>query len=258
MDFIRWCGEIADQVSDTIKDLAGNTEGSRYIRMGADGTPTERIDEAAEACVLEGLRENPFCSHLLSEELGRVWIGGEGGTVYLDPIDGSYNAVHNIPFYTISIAYGENGRLMKGYIRDLCNGETFSAVEGEGAYLDGRPITVSKTALLEESALSVYGRKFDPGTVLHLGEKVRRWRLLGASSLELAYVACGRLDGFVDVRNTLRVTDAAAGIVLCQEAGGMVSGAGGEAVHFPDDVRVGRCLVATNGNLHSKIVEYLR
>ncbi|EJG07152.1 inositol monophosphatase [Methanofollis liminatans DSM 4140] len=258
MDFIKWCGDLADQVGETVKDLVDSPEGAQYIRMGADGTPTERIDQAAEECVVAALRENPFCSRLISEELGIVDIGGEKGTVYLDPIDGTYNAVHGIPFYTISIAYGEDGTLQQGFVRDLCNGETFSAVRGRGAYLDGRPIRVSKTALLEESALSIYGRKFDPSTVLPLGEKVRRWRLLGASSLELAYVACGRLDGFVDTRNTLRVIDAAAGIVLCEAAGGKVSGVDGLPVKFSDDVRTGRCLIATNAVLHTKIIEYLR
>ncbi|MDK2974365.1 MAG: monophosphatase [Methanofollis sp.] len=258
MDFIKWCGDLAEQVGEAVKDLADSPAGAQYIRMGADGTPTERIDQAAEECVVAALREDPFCSRLISEELGIVEIGGDRGTVYLDPIDGTYNAVHGIPFYTISIAYGEDGTLRQGFVRDLCNGETFSAVRGRGAYLDRRPIRVSKIALLEESALSVYGRKFDPSTVLPLGQKIRRWRLLGASSLELAYVACGRLDGFVDLRNTLRITDAAAGIVLCEAAGGTVTGIDGVPVRFPDEVSTGRCLIATNTVLHRKIIEYLR
>lgn len=258
MDFIKWCGNLADLVGETVHDLVGSPEGARSVGMGADGSPTERIDQAAEECVVAALREDPFCSRLISEELGIVDIGGEKGTVYLDPIDGTYNAVHGIPFYTVSIAYGEGGVLEQGFVRDLCSGETFSAVRGKGAYLDERPIRVSKTDLLEESAISLYGRKFDPSTVLPLGEKIRRWRLLGASSLELAYVACGRLDGFVDVRNTLRITDAAAGIVLCEAAGGTVTGRDGLPVAFPDRVNTGRCLIATNAVLHTKIIEYLR
>jgi myo-inositol-1(or 4)-monophosphatase len=258
MDFIRWCENLAGIVEDATRDLAGRPEGGKYIRMGADGTPTERIDQAAEECVIAALKDNPFCRRLISEEAGCVDVGGEKGTVYLDPIDGTYNAVHGIPFYTISIAYGEDGVLTEGYIRDLCTHETFTAEKGRGAFLDGTPIHVSKTSLLEDSALSVYGRKFDPSSVLRLGQKVRRWRLLGASSLELAYVAAGRLDGFVDVRNTLRITDAAAGIVLCEEAGGTVTGLEGDSVAFPDEVSMGRCLVATNGVLHNKIIEYLR
>lgn len=96
--------------------------------------------------------------------------------------------------------------------------------------------------------------------MMQLGHKIRRWRLLGASALELCYVACGRLDGFVDMRNTLRVTDAAAGILICREAGGRVTLPDGSALEFPpDNVVSGRCVVATNRVIHRKVIGgYLR
>jgi myo-inositol-1(or 4)-monophosphatase len=106
--------------------------------------------------------------------------------------------------------------------------------------------------------MSIYGRKFDPTRVMQLGQKIRRWRLLGASALELCYVGCGRIDGFIDLRDTLRVTDAAAGMLICTEAGGMVSDLNGNPVQFPDEVTAGRCLIATNGAVHHKVIEYLR
>ncbi|NYT06832.1 MAG: fructose-1,6-bisphosphatase, partial [Methanomicrobiales archaeon] len=140
----------------------------------------------------------------------------------------------------------------------LAGGETFSAERGGKAFLDGKPITVSATTALEKSALSLYGRKFDPGRVLNLGQKVRRWRLLGASALELCYIGCGRIDGFIDLRGTLRVTDAAAGMLVCTEAGGKVSDLDGKPLVFPDEVTIGKCMVATNGIMHRKIIEYLR
>lgn len=258
MDFIHWCEHLADRVEEEVREIAGTPEGGRYIKMGADGTPTEMIDQVAEDCVVTALQEEPVCKRLISEELGSMEVDGEKGTIYLDPVDGTYNAVHGIPFYTLSIGYGEDGILKKGFIRDLCTHETFWGEIDKGAYVDGRPCKVSDTAYLKDSALSVYGRKFDPSTVLPLGQQIRRWRLLGASSLELAYVACGRLDGFVDVRNTLRVTDAAAGVVLCHAAGGMVTDLDGHPITFPDEVSIGRCLIATNGVIHNKVIEYLR
>jgi myo-inositol-1(or 4)-monophosphatase len=106
--------------------------------------------------------------------------------------------------------------------------------------------------------MSIYGRKFNPGTVMALGMKLRRWRLFGASALELCYVGCGRIDGFIDLRGTLRVTDAAAGMLVCEEAGGVVSDVDGGQIRFPDEVTVGKSLIATNGALHHKVVEYLR
>ena len=94
--------------------------------------------------------------------------------------------------------------------------------------------------------------------MMQLGQKIRRWRLLGASALELCYIGCGRIDGFVDLRGTLRVTDAAAGMLVCTEAGGMVSDLEGKGIRFPNEVTIGRCLVATNRVLHHKVIEYLR
>jgi myo-inositol-1(or 4)-monophosphatase len=106
--------------------------------------------------------------------------------------------------------------------------------------------------------MSVYGRKFDPTRVMQIGMKIRRWRLLGASALELCFVAAGRIAGFIDLRGTLQVTDAAAGILVCTEAGGKVTDLEGNHIRFPDEVTIGRCLVATNGVLHHKVIEYLR
>jgi len=185
-------------------------------------------------------------------------MGGERGTIFLDPIDGTYNAVTGIPFYALSIAYAEGGIVQEGYVRDLAHRETFWAVRGQGAFHDGRPMHVSPISFLENSAMSVYGRKFNPGTVMQLGRKIRRWRLLGASALELCYVGSGMIDGFIDLRGTLRVTDAAAGMLVCEEAGGVVTDVEGRTIHFPDEVTVGKCLIATNGALHPKVIEYLR
>ena len=170
----------------------------------------------------------------------------------------THNALSGIPFYALSIAYSEDGMVQQAYVRDLAHHETFTADRGKGAFLGGEPIRASRTRLLEESAMSIYGRKFNPATVLRIGQKIRRWRLLGASALELCYVASGRLDGFIDLRATLRVTDAAAGMLICEEAGGKVSDLEGRRIRFPDEVTVGKCLVASNGALHGKVIEYLR
>jgi myo-inositol-1(or 4)-monophosphatase len=258
MDFIRACDDVAEGVRVAIADLVGKPEGGVHIKMGADGTPTKKIDQVAEDIVVDYFRMHPYCRRLVSEELGCTLMPGEKGTIFLDPIDGTYNAVVGIPFFALSIAYAEEGVVQEGYVQNLATGETFYATRGHGAYLDGTAIQVSPVSLLEESAMSVYGRKFDPTRVLQISRKIRRWRLFGASALELCYVGCGRIDGFIDVRGTLRVTDAAAGILICEEAGGQVTDLEGNDLVFPDEVTVGRSLVATNGVLHNKVVEYLR
>ena len=163
-----------------------------------------------------------------------------------------------IPFYALSLAYAEHGVIQQAFVQNLASGETFTAVLGKYARCDNKPIKVSAVSHLDECAMSVYGRKFDTTRMMHLGQKIRRWRLLGASALELCYIGCGRVDGFVDLRGTLRVTDAAAGMLVCTEAGGKVTDLEGQAIRFPNEVTIGRCLVATNGVLHHKVIEYLR
>lgn len=258
MEFLSACDEMARAVDDAICDLKGIPGAGDDLRMGADLTPTKRIDQVAEDCVVDFLSEHPLCSLLVSEELGKMEFDGEEGTIFLDPIDGTYNAVAGIPFYALSIAYAVGGEVQQAFVRNLANGETFTAKKGRSAHCDSRPIRVSAVSNLDESAMSVYGRKFDPTRVMQLGMKIRRWRLLGASALELCYVSCGRIDGFIDLRGTLRVTDAAAGMLICTEAGGMVTDLNGNPIRFPNEVTIGRCLVATNSVLHYKVIEYLR
>ncbi|NTV00012.1 MAG: bifunctional fructose-bisphosphatase/inositol-phosphate phosphatase [Methanoregulaceae archaeon] len=258
MEFLKSCDQMAVAVEDAIHDQVGTLEGGRMIRMGADGTPTKLIDQVAEDCIVTYLSEHPLCRTLISEELGKCEFDGEQGTIVLDPVDGTYNAVAGIPFFALSMALALEEGIVAGLVRDLAGGETFTAVKGGGAFVDGQPIQVSGVDRLEKSALSLYGQKFNPGGILSLGTKVRRWRLLGASALELSYTGCGRIDGFIDLRGTLRVTDAAAGILICTEAGGRVSDGDGSSLSFPPEVTVGRCLVASNGLMHDKIIEYLR
>lgn len=256
--FLATCHELSIRLRAGISDLVGTEQSGAEIRMGADQTPTEVIDELAESLVLDHLRKAGICTRVISEEAGRVDLPGEEATIYLDPIDGTYNAVAGIPFYAISLAYAVDGQVREAYVMDLASGEEFSAVRGGGAFRDGKQIGVSGVSSLHTSAMSLYGKKFDPVRILRFGGEIRRWRIFGASALELCYVACGRIDGFIDLRNTLRITDAAAGMLICTEAGGVVTAPDGDLVSFPDDVSVGRCMVATNAVIHRKVIEYLR
>jgi myo-inositol-1(or 4)-monophosphatase len=258
MDFFIACDRIAELVNTAISPYTGVPSGGEVVRMGADLTPTKKIDQVAEDVVVRFLQENALCGLLISEEAGIVKFPEGRGTIFLDPVDGTFNAVAGIPFYALSLAYAEEGIVTKAFVRNLATGETFTAEKGKFASCNGKPIRVSKVSALDECAISVYGRKFDPTCVMLLGQKIRRWRLLGASALELCYVGAGRLDAFIDLRGTLRVTDAAAGMLVCSEAGGIVTDLNGGKINFPDDVTVGRSLIATNGVIHHKVIEYLR
>jgi myo-inositol-1(or 4)-monophosphatase len=258
MDFFTACTAVADLVTDGISPYTGTPAGGEIVKIGADNTPTKKIDQVAEDVVIRYLQENALCSRLISEEAGTVEFDNGEGTIFLDPVDGTFNAVAGIPFYALSIAYAHEGVMTKGYVRNLATGETFTAEKGKSAFCNGKKLHVSEVPSLDACAVSVYGRKFDPACVMHLGQKIRRWRLLGASALELCYVGAGRIDAFIDLRGTLRVTDAAAGMLVCSEAGGIVTDLEGQSIDFPEDVTVGRSLIATNGILHHKVIEYLR
>ncbi|PWR74085.1 fructose-1,6-bisphosphatase [Methanospirillum lacunae] len=258
MDFFSACNSMAVSVRNAITPLCGTEEGGRVIGIGADGTPTKYIDKVAEDIIISTLREYGLCKTLISEEIGKISIGGEKGTIFLDPVDGTYNATMSIPFYALSIAYAEEGHILQAFVQNLATGEVFTAKKGGGAFLDGHLICVSQTSDLQTSAMSIYGKHFQQDRIFNLMQKIRRFRQFGASALEISYVAAGRIDGFVDLRKTLRVTDAAAGVLICEEAGGIVTDLDGRSISFADEVTIGTCLIATNGHLHRKVIEYLR
>lgn len=257
--FLSVCEMVAPMVEEALAPLIGTEYGAEELCMGADNTPTERLDKIAEDIIFAVFRSRKVCKSLLSEEAGMVRdIGGDSGIAYLDPVDGSFNAGVGIPFYALSIGLSDGEMMIAGYVRNLANGETFTAIRGKGAFLNGKPIRVSKKTEMNTAAMSIYARVPDMISLLEGGLRARRGRKLGASAIELCYVACGRLEGFLDLRNTLRITDAAAGMLICEEAGGIVTLPDGYPVFFPDDVCSGRPLLAATPAIHKKVSEITR
>jgi len=257
--FLSVCEKVAPMVEEALAPLIGTEYGAEELCMGADNTPTERLDKIAEDIILAVFRSRKVCRALLSEEAGMVCdIGGESGIAYLDPVDGSFNAGVGIPFYALSIGLSDGEKMVAGYVRNLANGETFTAIRGKGAFLNGKPICVSKKTELNTAAMSINARAPEMISLLENGLRTRRGRKLGASAIELCYVACGRLEGFLDLRTTLRITDAAAGILICEEAGGIVTMPDGMPVSFHDDVCSGCPLLAANPAIHKKVSDITR
>ena len=248
----------AERIETALQPLVGTDYGAEELCMGADNTPTERLDKVAEDIVLSLFREHAVCKSLLSEEAGMVDIGGDSGLCYLDPVDGSFNAGCGIPFYALSVGLSDGTEVVAGYVKNLATGEVFTAVKGNGAFLNGKPIHPSAKDSFGVSALSVYAPSPDLKKLVDAGYSARRSRKLGASALELCYVACGRLEGFLDLRGTLRITDAAAAMLILKEAGGVLSLPDGSPVDFPDDVRCGRCLLGANPAMHEKLLALMK
>ncbi len=215
-------------------------------------------DVKAERILREELSKARPDFAMLMEEGGAV-DGAQGQPRWIvDPLDGTTNFLHGIPHFAISIALEENGELVAGVIYDPIRDELFRAERGNGAWLNDRRLRVSGRTDLG-AALIATGIPFkglpDHDRFLRTLEaimpKVAGVRRFGAASLDLAWVAAGRYDGFWEFG--LNPWDVAAGIMLVREAGGFVTEIGGRAY------RLGAPhILAGNGSLHTQLDKTLR
>ncbi len=181
-------------------------------------------------------------------------------SVFIDPIDGTTNFVHKIPFCAISVGVWENGRAVAGVVYNPILNELFSAVQGEGVRLNGKKVSVSNTADLQQSLLATgfpytkvkMGRDFRwvIDTMQNLLPFTQDIRRLGAASIDLCYVACGIFDAFYECN--LKPWDVAAGILFVEEAGGKISNHTGSPYRFEDPI-----IVASNGYNHDALLDML-
>jgi len=192
------------------------------------------IDQAAEAAIIEVLREAYPEHGILAEESGESAHSGDSEYQWIiDPLDGTTNFIHGFPQYAISIALAKKRVVEQAVVYDPTRNELFTATKGRGAFLNDRRIRVSKRTRLSESLIGTgfpY-RQFDNidaylAMFKELTQKTAGIRRPGAAALDLAYVACSRLDGFWEMG--LQPWDMAAGTLLVQEAGGLVSDLAGE------------------------------
>ena len=210
-------------------------------------------DRASEKLIVERLRA-AFPDHSILAEEGGGHEGPSEYRWYVDPLDGTTNFAHGFPIYNVSIGLERSGELIAGVIYDPTRDELFSAERGSGAYLNGQRIHVSAAKTLEDAlfATGFPSRRRHQNVNVHfyyqlslLTHGVRR---AGAAAIDLAYVACGRLDGFWEIG--LSPWDMAAGIVLVEEAGGKCTDMNGG----PASLR-GPHLLTSNGILHPEIGE---
>lgn len=254
----RLCRDIADAVDDAITDLINIADGGTILYKGADGTPTAKIDDVAEGAALRVLKKDGRSIRLVSEEAGSIVLGERPEfTIVLDPVDGTHNAVHGIPFYSVSIAVGGSNlsQIYYGYVKDLVTGDVYSAEKTKGAFLNGKQLRIASKTNLNEYCVSVNGRT---SLMDFMNKNNKRVRLLGSASLELCYVASNKLDGFVDIRKRLRITDVAAGKLIIEEAGGIVTDDHGARLDSPLEVRRRVNIVAANERIHDELLTGLQ
>jgi myo-inositol-1(or 4)-monophosphatase len=213
-------------------------------------------DRDAERLIVDTIAE-AFPDHGIVAEESAARPGRDGHRWYVDPLDGTTNFAHAYPHFAVSIALADGEDLLLGVVHDPMRAETFAAVRGEGARLNGVPIRVSTTARLEQALLATgfpYDRRQHTAFYLaFLAEGMRRAQGIrrgGSAALDLCWLAAGRLDGFWEWK--LRAWDTAAGRLVLEEAGGRVTDFAGGPHRLTGDETA-----ASNATLHAELVDML-
>lgn len=184
------------------------------------------IDRRSEAALIAEITEKFPSHHILAEESGGTVSGRHQW--YIDPLDGTVNYAHGLPFFCVSIAYACDGRMQLAAVYDPLRDELFTAERGKGAMVNGRMLKVSATTELHRCLL-VTGFAYDAWTAAkdnfalftHFGKKTQGVRRLGSAALDLCSIAAGRLDGYWEL--SLKPWDLAAGALIAAEAGARVT-----------------------------------
>ncbi|MDP4712214.1 MAG: inositol monophosphatase [Saprospiraceae bacterium] len=255
--------DIALQTVEAVKEVAAFIR-SQLGRVGSadildKGTHSlvSYVDRRAEEMLVAGLQKITPDAVFLTEEQTVAPVAGELKWI-IDPLDGTTNFLHGVPLFAISAGLEYQGRIVVGVVAELMREEYFWAWAGGGTFLNGKQVGVRRSERLFDACICI-GLPADQGALyrdtLHLLSRLipatRGVRNLGAAAVEIAYVACGRFDAFIELG--LSPWDVAAGALLVQEAGGKVTDAAGGA-----DYLYGGAFVATNGALHPEVLEQIR
>ena len=278
--------EIIKEVSRAIRPYVGKPESGEKVKIGADGTPTSFIDIVAEEKVINILKNAPVLSYIVSEEIGELKLGkGTKRSISLtqelrrddiedeerpkfiflvDPIDGTSNAIKEIPAFGISIAVASvpEGRLATlndvelGFISNFGNGNFFEAEKGKGCWLNNEEVHPSNIINFSDITLGGF-TKSGTSSASQLVDNARRMRVLGSVVLEISYVASGRYDAFIDLRGS-RIIDIAASKLILEEAGGIITDKYGEKLNNKLSIHEKTIVIAANNKiLHKQMIDTL-
>lgn len=241
---------LARQAGAILRDGYGRRH--QINKKGIIDLVTE-VDHQSEAFIIGEIKRRYPDHRILAEE-----SGGQSGDAcciwFIDPLDGTVNYSHAVPFFSVSLAFQVDGDLRLAAVYDPLRDECFSAEQGCGAWLNGEPIHASTTEDLLNSLL-VTGFPYDvrENPENNLDYYSRLWMYtqgvsrLGSAALDISYVACGRMDGFWELR--LGAWDVAAGILIAREAGAVVTDIHGGPDYFP----AVKSILVANPKLHPQI-----
>jgi len=215
------------------------------------------IDRQAEDFIVHKIRE-AFPGHsILTEESGEL-DGEKEKRWFIDPVDGTSNYARGLQMFAVSIAYAEKGEMRLACVYDPLRDECFYAEKGGGAWLNGKAIHVSTTEVLINAMLvtgfpyDIHKKNNNIDNFTNIIREVHTVRRLGSAALDLVYVAAGRLDGYWEI--DICPWDIAAGTLIIEEAGGMVTTIHGN----PFYMRPPYDLIASNGILHNKLLPFFK
>jgi len=244
----------AARAGDVLRRFWGKSYGVK--KKGAIDLVTD-ADVASEKAI-KAVIQTAFPRHTIQAEEGGIAAGETACTWIIDPLDGTTNFAHNLPDFSVSIAFSNEDQLLFGVVLNPVNKELFWAMEGKGAYLNGDPVGVSDVQRMQD-ALLVTGFPYDSKSgleaimgrfqrCLQASQGVRR---LGSAALDLCYVACGRFEGFWE--QNLAPWDTAAGVVIAAQAGATITDFSNGMYSITGDE-----ILATNGLVHEELVTLLR
>ncbi len=240
--------EVAGDAAALIRERFGTVVGTDFK---GEVDPVTETDRAAEHLIRTKLAELRPDDAVLGEEEGGT---SQGRTWIVDPLDGTINYLHGVPHFAVSVALYDTDRALVGVVIDVMRNEAFSAWAGGGADCDGVPIRVSDVASPRRALIGVgfpydrQARAAEYGSVVsRILREFQGVRRAGSAALDLAYVAAGRFDGYVEA--SLQPWDVAAGSLLVTEAGGRITDPFGSLRPIQSTGPV----IASNGALHGAI-----
>ena len=228
------------------------------VSLKGPGDFVTASDKKVEKIIIDELQKARPNYSILSEEIGKIdndhsfkWI--------IDPIDGTANFLHGIPHFAISIGLEHNKEIICGIVYDPIKDEMFTAEKGNGSYLNNQRIRVSARSKLENCIIFTGGPRQEAKDRELSLEEYKKFssivhtpiRKMGSASLDMAYVAAGRCDGFW--QRGLNYWDIAAGIILIKEAGGFVTDFKGNNTYIEN-----RTILATNSGINKEMIEVLK
>ena len=265
MEFtINYLKQLALKVYDAVYPLLGRKEASLKSERGAGGELTMYIDQVAEEIIIQALKKDKVNCLLISEEIGEKYIGNikeakrSQNTLIIDPLDGSNNAVRGIPYCSVSIAYAIGNKMndiIKAVVLDLNTRDIYWAEKGERAFLNDTRLHVSdldiKQKCFFELNLPMKNLMKNLQKLAPLIRRFYRIRILGSSALTLCQIASGSMEAFINLRETNRLVDVAAGFLILKEAGGKIFSLDGKKINKDLSINVKFPFIACNPKLES-------